>query len=502
MTQKTGIPWFFLFLFISTWIASPGRAENVTVTSELTSPTGDYITLSSTGSTTLATDTTSAVGIGTVTPASTAIMDISASSKGVLFPHLTSSQRTTNIGDTGLGAANNGLLIYNTDLHSFQYYDDTLVLPSKWNTISSGSTGSDVLWQLVNDTDMHNTNTGNVGIGTDSGVSPPAKLTVQNGDVLFLGAPAVSSDIFAGVTIHGFAWYPAIGALVAGDNTNLSGIGGFHVYPYRIAGGLNNKINLGAGVALGESNSLDTTGTYSRAVVMGYNNNVCNSGNIAVLGSENLSSDCAQNVTTLTNITVLGKQCKVTDPTETLIGTGALPTGYLKMSSNGTTPNCTVIGFGSFHPTMIISNNAVYIKPLDVPASDITQGLEVGNPIASATVHSTNPIIFCSDARLKENIVPLGPALDKLAGVRGIRYELKARDPEADAFHPQRGIGVIAQELEKAFPELVMTGLSGEKYKAVDYDRLNAVLVQAVQELHERNLTLKRELADLKKALA
>jgi hypothetical protein len=41
-------------------------------------------------------------------------------------------------------------------------------------------------------------------------------------------------------------------------------------------------------------------------------------------------------------------------------------------------------------------------------------------------------------------------------------------------------IGVIAQDVEKSFPELVYTDKDG--LKSVDYDKLGAILIEAVKE--------------------
>ena len=60
-----------------------------------------------------------------------------------------------------------------------------------------------------------------------------------------------------------------------------------------------------------------------------------------------------------------------------------------------------------------------------------------------------------------------------------------------------RETGVIAQELEPEFPELVVTDGSG--YKAVAYDRLSAVLIEAVKELQAQNQTLQSRLDLLEK---
>ena len=46
-----------------------------------------------------------------------------------------------------------------------------------------------------------------------------------------------------------------------------------------------------------------------------------------------------------------------------------------------------------------------------------------------------------------------------------------------------RDIGIIAQEVEEIFPEIVETRQNG--YKAVRYDRLIAVIIQAIKELKE-----------------
>ena len=45
----------------------------------------------------------------------------------------------------------------------------------------------------------------------------------------------------------------------------------------------------------------------------------------------------------------------------------------------------------------------------------------------------------------------------------------------------KKDIGVIAQEVEKIFPEIVETRENG--YKAVDYPKLTAVLIESIKEL-------------------
>jgi sugar lactone lactonase YvrE len=81
-----------------------------------------------------------------------------------------------------------------------------------------------------------------------------------------------------------------------------------------------------------------------------------------------------------------------------------------------------------------------------------------------------------SDMNLKKNIVNLDGALDKLDNIRGVYHDWIDENQSKD-----RQIGVIAQEVEAIYPELVTKGENG--YLSVNYPKLTAVLIQAVKEL-------------------
>jgi hypothetical protein len=115
---------------------------------------------------------------------------------------------------------------------------------------------------------------------------------------------------------------------------------------------------------------------------------------------------------------------------------------------------------------------------------------------ASAVIASCGP----SDARLKKNVLPLANALDKLEHVRGVSFEWNDRYRSLGGSSERREIGVLAQEVEQVFPELV--SLTDGDYKRVDYDRLTAVLIEAVKELRKQNDTLKRRTEALERAMA
>ena len=105
--------------------------------------------------------------------------------------------------------------------------------------------------------------------------------------------------------------------------------------------------------------------------------------------------------------------------------------------------------------------------------------------ITAGTVRASNDIIAyaSSDKRLKENIRPIPWALDKVKQINGVYFDwIPLTDEERYNIHPHEGhdIGVIAQEIEEILPELVTTRDNG--YKAVKYEKIVALLIEAIKE--------------------
>jgi len=83
-----------------------------------------------------------------------------------------------------------------------------------------------------------------------------------------------------------------------------------------------------------------------------------------------------------------------------------------------------------------------------------------------------------SDINLKENVQTLPNALETINRLRGVSFDWKKK-------HKGSSIGVIAQEVEKVFPELVDEhALNG--MKTVNYSALIGVLIEAVKELSDK----------------
>ena len=79
-----------------------------------------------------------------------------------------------------------------------------------------------------------------------------------------------------------------------------------------------------------------------------------------------------------------------------------------------------------------------------------------------------------SDRKLKKDIVPINNALDKVLSLHGYTFTWK-KNNKAD-------IGVIAQEVEQAFPQAVQT--NEFEIKSVKYANLIAPLIEAIRELN------------------
>ena len=89
----------------------------------------------------------------------------------------------------------------------------------------------------------------------------------------------------------------------------------------------------------------------------------------------------------------------------------------------------------------------------------------------------------CSDRRYKKDIRPIKNSLAAINAIEGIYYKWKTNKFTDKAFSKNRQIGFIAQEVEKYFPEVVLTDDAG--YKSVDYGRLTPVLFRAIKEQQE-----------------
>ncbi len=87
-----------------------------------------------------------------------------------------------------------------------------------------------------------------------------------------------------------------------------------------------------------------------------------------------------------------------------------------------------------------------------------------------------------SDERLKTNIVPVTNVLEKLTSINLVNYEWNSLAATKGFMPGIVQLGVIAQNVEQVFPDLVVTDKDG--YKQVNYTRLGMMNLEAIKELN------------------
>ena len=225
-------------------------------------------------------------------------------------------------------------------------------------------------------------------------------------------------------------------------------------------------------VDLSDSNGSSTTrgaiGTWSFAIGL----NSTASGNSAIaMGESNTASGTAAvaigvlNNTTGNYSTSIGRNNLSSGIYATSIGFFATAQAYIS----------TVMGRYN-----VISGSTTVWNPSD-PLFVLGNGSSSSNRSNALTVLKNGNATLAgsltqnSDFRLKKNILPLENSLTKLLKLEGKNYYWNNIKPHSEGLQ----IGLIAQEVETVFPELVHTGSDG--YKSVDYTSLIPVLIEATK---------------------
>ena len=123
-------------------------------------------------------------------------------------------------------------------------------------------------------------------------------------------------------------------------------------------------------------------------------------------------------------------------------------------------------------------------------------GVGVAPSATAGTIVASNEITaYSSDARLKDNVQLIADPLTKVLSLRGVIFDWNVLKANSLDFHPNyvRDVGVIAQEVNAVLPEAVRpapfdidgdgNSKSGENYLTVQYEKLTALLIEAVKEL-------------------
>ena len=117
---------------------------------------------------------------------------------------------------------------------------------------------------------------------------------------------------------------------------------------------------------------------------------------------------------------------------------------------------------------------------------------------AGGTISAAGDVIAyqTSDITYKTNIVNIPNALEKLNQINGIEFDwsdeyISSKGGEDGYFIRKHDVGVIAQEIEAVLPEVVAT--RGDGTKAVRYEKIIALLIEAVKDLSSQVNELKKK---------
>lgn len=108
-----------------------------------------------------------------------------------------------------------------------------------------------------------------------------------------------------------------------------------------------------------------------------------------------------------------------------------------------------------------------------------------------------------SDIRVKEEVRDLEAGLAELMRIRPVRFRYNGK---GGTCRGEEGVGIIGQEIEQVFPEMVQQVTGGEEFKYDDLriyngSALKYVLVNAVKQLSEQVRELKQALAEVQSSV-
>lgn len=146
--------------------------------------------------------------------------------------------------------------------------------------------------------------------------------------------------------------------------------------------------------------------------------------------------------------------------------------------------------------TGVISGGNINCRAINTQGSSINTN---GGDVLCFRLFATNDVIAfsTSDARLKENITPLGNSLSKIDNIDAYTFTWVPSTTNVSVPRAGKDIGLIAQEVNTILPEVV--NLNSDGYYGVDYTRVIPYLVSCIKELKAEVNNLKNEIQQISK---
>ena len=233
-----------------------------------------------------------------------------------------------------------------------------------------------------------------------------------------------------------------------------------------------------AGGAFASGRDSKATADYSRAHGYFTEANGVSSTAMGSFGKANGNNSTAMGGFTEANgdtSTAMGYYSKANGDYSTAMGYGSYANDYSSfvigyLNSSGSTVTASATSPNSANTLFVIGNGTFANR------SDAFKVMANGDTTVSNDLTVGGDIVVSSDARLKANIVSLGSTLAKLLLIDGKSYTMKKNGKQK--------IGVLAQEIQTVFPELVTT--DDKDMLAVNYQGLVPVLINAIKEQDDK----------------
>ena len=220
-----------------------------------------------------------------------------------------------------------------------------------------------------------------------------------------------------------------------------------------------------------------TTASGNRTLATGYSTTASGNRSTAIgntTTSSGYSSTAMGNGTTASgnSSTAMGQSTTASGANSAAMGSNSRASDYGSLvigqhNLSGSTITNSATSFNTANTAFVIGNGTGSSSK-----SDAFKVLFSGETTIGSDLEVKGNVLVSSDARLKANIVSLGATLAKLLLIDGKSYTMKKDG--------KQNIGVLAQDIQKVFPELVST--DNRDMLAVNYQGLVPVLINALKE--------------------
>jgi hypothetical protein len=200
--------------------------------------------------------------------------------------------------------------------------------------------------------------------------------------------------------------------------------------------------------------------------------------------------------------------------------------GYGNFGGNGYFGgNCYFSGFGNYNSyinlNLTSTGRAIYVNNdealwyngtcfswgyggiYNFIAKKVAIGADVNSPTymlyVTGSTYSSNGYASGSDLRWKKNLQPLENKINGLMQLNGYKFNWRKDEFPEMNFDSETQIGLIAQDVEKVFPELVRTDNNG--FKAVSYEKLSVILLEGMKEQQKQIESLNEKISRLEKSV-